>query len=75
MKTIYGLLKLGDWTGGVAVERATTRITSGALMGLGGRIKNTNCHKREAVVEMRITGATREVAVILEILEKQGAKL
>jgi transcriptional antiterminator NusG len=49
----------------------TIRITSGALMGLESRIKKINRHKREAVVEMRIMGAVREVTVMLEVVEKE----
>jgi len=46
------------------------RITSGALMGLESRIKRINRHKREAVVEIKMMGAVREVTVMLEIVEK-----
>ena len=52
------------------IEGDVTRVTSGALMGLEGRIKRINRHKREAVVEMQIMGQSREVALMLEIVEK-----
>jgi transcriptional antiterminator NusG len=48
----------------------TIRVTSGALMGMESRIKRINRHKREAIVEMRIMGAVREVSLMLEIIEK-----
>ena len=48
----------------------TVRVTSGALMGMESKIKKINRHNREAVVEMRIMGAVREVSVMLEIVEK-----
>jgi transcriptional antiterminator NusG len=47
------------------------QITSGALMGMESRIKKINRHNREAVVEMRIMGAVREVSLMLEIMEKR----
>jgi len=53
------------------IEGDVTRVTFGALMGLEGRIKKINRHKREAVVEMHIMGQLREVAVMLEIVEKK----
>jgi transcriptional antiterminator NusG len=49
----------------------TIRITSGALMGFESRIKKINRHKREAVVELQIMGAKREVSLMLEILVKR----
>jgi len=52
------------------IEGDTTRITSGALMGLEGRIKKINRHKREAVVEMQMMGTARDVVLMLEIVEK-----
>jgi transcriptional antiterminator NusG len=48
----------------------TIRITSGALMGFESQIKKINRHKREAVVEMKIMGAVREVSLMLEVVEK-----
>jgi len=53
------------------IEGDTIWITSGALIGLEGQIKIINRHKREAVVEMAMMGAVREVAVMLEIVEKK----
>jgi transcriptional antiterminator NusG len=47
------------------------QVTSGALMGMESRIKKINRHNREAVVEMRIMGAVREVSLMLEIVEKR----
>jgi len=49
----------------------TVRVTSGALMGIESRIKKINRHNREAVVEMKIMGAVREVSLMLEIVEKR----
>ena len=53
------------------IEGDVIQITSGALVGLEGRIRKINRHKREAVVEMEMMGAKREVAVMLEIVEKK----
>jgi transcriptional antiterminator NusG len=53
----------------------TIRITSGALMGFESRIKKINRHKREAVVEMHIMGAKREVLLMLEVVEKTDGNL
>ena len=47
------------------------RMVAGALVGLEGRIKKINRHKREAIVEMEMMGAVRKVAVMLEVVEKQ----
>lgn len=52
------------------IEGDTIRITSGALVGLEGQIKKINRHKREAIVEMEMMGAKREVVLMLEIIEK-----
>ena len=38
------------------IEGDMVRITSGTLMGLEGRIKKINRHKREAIVEMEMMG-------------------
>jgi len=38
------------------IEGDAMRITSGALMGLEGRIRKINRHKREAIVEMENDG-------------------
>jgi transcriptional antiterminator NusG len=46
------------------------QVTSGALMGMESRIKKINRHNREAVVEMKMMGAVREVSLMLEIVEK-----
>jgi len=43
-------------------------ITSGALVGLEGKIKKINRHKREAVVEMEMMGEKRDVVLMSEIL-------
>ena len=52
------------------IEGDFTRVTSGALMGMEGRIKRINRHKREAVVEISMMGSTREITLMLEIVEK-----
>ena len=52
------------------IEGDRTRVTSGALMGMEGRIKRINRHKREAVIEMSMMGSTREITLMLEIVEK-----
>ena len=39
-------------------------------MGMASRIKMINRHKRETVVAMHMMGAEREVALMLEIEEK-----
>ena len=52
------------------IEGDTIRITSGALVGLEGRIRKINRHKREAIVEMEMMGAKREVVLMLEVVEK-----
>jgi transcriptional antiterminator NusG len=53
------------------IEGDTIQITSGSLIGLEGQIKKINRHKREAIVEMEIVGARREVTLMLEIIEKK----
>ena len=59
-------------TGSVGfIEGDLVQITSGALVGMESRIKKINRHKREAVVEMEMLGATREVRLMLEIIEKK----
>jgi len=50
------------------IEGDKIEVTSGALMGLEGQIKRINRHKREAVVEMNMMGAKREVTLMLEIV-------
>jgi transcriptional antiterminator NusG len=57
---------------GVA-EGDTIRITSGPLVGMESRIKKIDRHKREAVVEMEVMGAARDVRVMLEVVEKARA--
>jgi len=52
------------------IEGDVIRITSGALVGMESRIKRINRHKREAVVEMEIMGAVRQVMVMLEVAVK-----
>jgi len=52
------------------IEGDKIQITSGALMGIEGRIKKINRHKREATVEMELMGATRDVVLMLEITKK-----
>jgi transcriptional antiterminator NusG len=49
------------------IEGDVIRIKSGALVGMESRIKRINRHKREAVVEMEVMGAVREVRVMLEV--------
>ena len=48
----------------------TVSVVSGPLIGKEGCIKKINRHKREAVIEMDVMGAQREVRVMLEIVEK-----
>ena len=58
-------------TGSVGfIEGDTIRVTSGALVGMESRIKRINRHKREAVLEMEMMGAMREVKLMLEVIEK-----
>jgi transcriptional antiterminator NusG len=45
-------------------------ITSGALMGKEGSIKKINLHKRQALVELELMGAAREIRLMLEIIKK-----
>jgi len=52
------------------LEGETVQISSGALVGLEGQIKKINRHQRVAVVEMKMMGTTRQVMLMLEILEK-----
>jgi transcription termination/antitermination protein NusG len=52
------------------IEGDVIRITSGALVGLESRIKRINRHKRDAVVEMEVMGAVREVRIMLEVTAK-----
>jgi transcriptional antiterminator NusG len=58
-------------TGSVGfIEGDVIQIKSGALVGMESRIKRINRHKREAVVEMEVMGAVREVKVMLEVVAK-----
>jgi transcriptional antiterminator NusG len=58
-------------TGSVGViEGDAVRVTSGTLVGMESRIKRINRHKREAVVEMEVMGAVREVRLMLEVVER-----
>jgi len=52
------------------IEGEVIRIKSGALVGMESRIKRINRHKREAVVEMEVMGAVREVKLMLEVTAK-----
>lgn len=52
------------------IEGDVIRITSGALVGMESRIKRVDRHKREAVVEMEVMGASREVRIMLEVTAK-----
>ena len=52
------------------IEGDTIRVTSGPLAGMESRIKRINRHKREAVVEMDVMGAVREVKLMLEVVAK-----
>jgi len=57
-------------TGSVGfIEGDRVRIMSGPLTGMESRIRRINRHKREAVVEMEVMGALREVKLMLEIVE------
>ena len=58
-------------TGSVGfIEGDIIMITSGPLVGMESRIKKINRHKREALVEMEVMGAVREVRLMLEIVSK-----
>jgi transcriptional antiterminator NusG len=60
-------------TGSVGfIEGDRIRITSGPLTGMESQIKRINRHKREAVVEMTVMGAAREVRLMLEVVERVG---
>jgi transcriptional antiterminator NusG len=52
------------------IEGDAIRITSGALIGMESRIKRINRHKREAIVEMEVMGAVREVRIMLEVVAR-----
>ena len=45
-------------------------ITSGALVGLESQIKRINRHKREAIIEIEMLGALRDITVMLEVVMK-----
>jgi len=61
-------------TGSVGfIEGDTVRVVSGPLVGMESRIKKINRHKREAVVEMEVMGALREVRLMLEVVERLDA--
>ena len=58
-------------TGSVGlIEGDEVKIISGPMTGLESRIKKINRHKRQAVIEMDIMGASREVVLMLEVIEK-----
>jgi len=58
-------------TGSVGIiEGDRIRITSGALVGMESQIKKIDRHKREAIIEMEMMGAIRDVRVMLEVIEK-----
>jgi transcriptional antiterminator NusG len=58
-------------TGSVGfIEGDMIRITSGVLVGKESQIKKINRHKREAVVELEMMGALREVRLMLEVIKK-----
>ena len=52
------------------IEGDMVRITSGALVGMESKIKKINRHKREAIIELEMMGAVREVRLMLEIVLK-----
>ena len=54
------------------IEGDTIRVTSGPLVGMESRIKKIDRHRREAVVEVEVMGAVRELKVMLEVVEKTG---
>jgi transcriptional antiterminator NusG len=43
-------------------------VTSGVLLGLEEQIKRVTPRRREAIVEMQMMGATREVTLMLEVV-------
>jgi transcriptional antiterminator NusG len=53
------------------IEGDEIRITSGALVGMECRIRKIDRHKQIAVVELDMMGATREVKLMLEVVEKK----
>ena len=50
------------------IKGDTVQIMDGALIGLEGRIKKINRHKREALVEIDMMGAKRDIVLMLEIV-------
>lgn len=54
---------------GFIVDNSVT-ITDGPLMGFESRIKKINRHKMEAVVQIEMMGAMRDITVGLEIVKK-----
>ena len=52
------------------IEGDMIMVTSGALIGMEIRIKRINRHKYEAIVELDIMGAVRQVIVMLEVITK-----
>jgi transcriptional antiterminator NusG len=53
------------------IDGENIRITSGVLLGMECKIKKINRHKREALVELEMMGAVREVKLMLEVVEKR----
>jgi len=56
-------------SGGV-IKNGEIIITAGPLVGLEGKIKHINRHKREALVEMEFMGRPTAMKFMLEIAEK-----
>lgn len=52
------------------IEGEHIKISSGPLTGMESRIKKINRHQRKAVVEVEMMGASREITLMLEIVEK-----
>jgi len=52
------------------IEGDRVRVTDGPLMGQESLIKKVKRHRMEAVIEVEIMGAAREITVGLEIVER-----
>lgn len=52
------------------VSGGVVKVNSGPLSGYEGLVKKINRHKMEAVIEINMMGALREIKVGLEIVEK-----
>lgn len=55
------------------VEGDHVKVISGALEGIESRIIKINRHKRTAVIETDMFGTTRQITLMLEVLDKMQA--